>query len=63
VASSIPHLLLDEDGAELAPAAFAPGIRWQPGETIVLGALQSYRVLERREAEPGRPVTLVVERL
>jgi hypothetical protein len=38
-------------------------VRWLPGETIILGALETYRVVERREAEPGRPVTLVVERL
>lgn len=60
MASTVPHLLLDEDGSEISEAAFAPGVVWEVGDTIVLGALQRYRVIERR---PGDTVVLVVERL
>jgi tRNA pseudouridine-54 N-methylase len=61
MASTVPHLLLDEDGSEISEAAFAPNVVWEVGDTLVLGALQRYRVIERRDGETT--IVLVVERL
>jgi hypothetical protein len=61
----VPHLLIDEDGQPLAEATFGVEAKqWTPGETVILGALDRYRVVERLDPEPGHvTVTLVVERV
>jgi hypothetical protein len=60
VASTVPHELVDREGRLLRVCAFAPGVRWLPGEVIVSGPGRRFLVVERVE---GSPVRLVVERL
>jgi hypothetical protein len=59
MASTVPHELIDKNGLPLRDCAFSAGVRWLPGETVMLSPTEQYRVLERRD---GDPVVLVVER-
>jgi hypothetical protein len=58
VPSSVPHVLVDRSGLQIATASFGPAVRWNPGEIVFLASDRKFRVIERRD---GDPVELVVE--
>jgi hypothetical protein len=58
VSGFAPHVLIDTDGNELGRCGFGTGYSYNPGDTLGLGPMGFFRVLELRG---GDPFVLVVE--